>query len=71
MQMRLGVGQWAKTLLILISFAALLVGFAAVSLKDRRGAGPTQGDMPECRRLAALCDDAALSPPPTLSLPRH
>lgn len=53
-------------LLILISSAALLVGFAAVSLKDRRGAGPTQGDMPECRRLAALCDDAALFP---LSLP--
>lgn len=66
MQMRLGGRSVGKTLLILVGFSALLVGFAAVSLKDRRGADPMQGDMPECRRLAMLCDDAALF---SLSLP--
>jgi len=55
-----------KMLLILVCVAALLVGFAAVSLKGRRVADRMQGDMPECQRLAMLCDDAALF---SLSLP--
>ncbi len=51
------MGSLFRTILILVSVAVLLVGFAAASLKDRRGAGPVTCLNAGAWLPTTFCDD--------------